>query len=129
MQAYSLDLRQRVLAACQSAERTLPQVAVQFSVSVSFISKLLRRQRTSGSAAALPPRGGPAPVLGPGELGQLTACLQQQPDATLAELGAALQAAGGPNVSRATLARAVVKLGWRRKKRRSTPPSATAPAS
>lgn len=60
---------------------------------------------------------------------QLTACLQQQPDATLAELRVALQAAGGPNVSRATLARAVVKLGWRRKKRPSTLPSATAPAS
>jgi transposase len=129
MKAYSLDLRQRVLAACQSAERTLPQVAAQFSVSVSFISKLVRRQRTSGSAEALPPRGGPAPVLGQIALDQLTSCLQQQPDATLAELGTALLAAGGPVVSRATLARAVIKLGWRRKKRLSTPPSATGLAS
>lgn len=81
------------------------------------ISKLLRRQRTIGSAAALPPRGGSAPVLGSVALGQLTACLQQRPDATLAELGVALRAAGGPSVSRATLALAVVKLGWRRKDR------------
>ncbi len=129
MKAYSLDLRQRVLAACQSAERTLPQVATQFSVSVSFISKLLHRQRTGASVAALPHRGGPAPILGAGALGQLTECLQQQPDATLAELGQALVAAGGPAVSRATLSRAVTGLGWRRKKRVSTPPSATANGS
>lgn len=126
MKAYSLDLRERVLTACQSPERSLPQVAAQFSVSLSFISKLLRRQRTSGSAAALPPRGGPAPLLGQVALDHLTACLQQQPDATLAELAHALQAAGGPSVSRATLARAVTKLDWRRKKRQSTPPNATA---
>lgn len=129
MKAYSLDLRERVLAACQQQPRTLAQVAAQFSVSVSFISKLLRRQRTSGSPQALPHRGGPAPVLGEAARRQLTACLRQQPDATLAELGQALVAVGGPAVRRATLGRAVAGLDWRRKKRVSMLPSATASGS
>ena len=63
MKAYSLDLRERVAAACAQPRRTIGAVATQFSVSVSFVEKLLHRQRTSGSLAALPHRSGPAPLL------------------------------------------------------------------
>jgi len=126
VKAYSLDLRERVLAACQQPTCTLPQAAAQFSVSVSFSGKLLHRQRTSGSAAALPRGGGPGPVLGEAALRQLTTCLQPQPDATLAELAQALVVAGGPAVSRATRRRAVAGRDWRRKKRAPTLPSAAA---
>jgi len=48
MKAYSLDLRERVAAACQQPGRSTGAVAAQFSVSVSFVEKLLQRQRTSG---------------------------------------------------------------------------------
>ena len=58
MKAYSLDLRERVAAACQQPGRNLGAVAAQFSVSVSFVEKFLQRQRTSGSLAPLPLRGG-----------------------------------------------------------------------
>ena len=63
MKAYSLDLRERVAAACAQPGRTIGAVATQFSVSVSFVEKLLHRQRESGSLAALPHRSGPAPLL------------------------------------------------------------------
>ncbi len=125
MKAYSLDLRERVVAACGQPGRTVVAVAAQFSVSVSFVEKLLHRQRTSGSAAALPHRSGPAPLLDAPAQDGLRACLRQQPDATLDELRAWLAALGGPAVSRATLGRAVQALDWRRKKRASMPPSAT----
>ncbi len=123
MKAYSLDLRERVVAARQ-AGRTQSAVATQFSVSVSFVAKLLRRQRTSGSVAALPHRSGPAPCLDAAAV-QLVDCLRQTPDATLNELGIWLAAVGGPAISRATLGRGGQRLDWRRKKRASTPPSAT----
>ena len=125
MKAYSLDLRERVAAACAQSGRTVPAVAAQFSVSVSFVEKLLHRQRTTGSVAALPPRSGPAPDLDARARGEVRACLRQKPDATLAELRTWLAALGGPAVSQSTLWRAVQALGWRRKKRASTPPSAT----
>ena len=125
MKAYSLDLRERVAAACAQPGRTVLRVAAQFSVSVSFVEKLLHRQRTTGSVAALPPHPGPAPELDGRARDELRACLRQEPDATLAELGTWLAAIGGPAVSTTTLWRAVQALGWRRKKRACTPPSAT----
>ena len=124
MKAYSLDLRERVVAACQTG-LTQPAVAAQFSVSLSFVAKLLRRQRTSGSVLALAGGRGPAPRLDAAALVHLTTCLHQTPDATLDELCAELVAAGGPAVSRSALGRAVLGLDWRRKKRASTPPNAT----
>ena len=77
MKAYSLDLRERVAAAIQQPGRTIGAVAAQFSVSASFVAKLLRRQRTSGSLAALPHRSGPAPCLDAATRGELGACLRQ----------------------------------------------------
>ena len=125
MKSYSLDLRERVVAACSQPGSRLAAVAVQFSVSRSFVEKLLHRQRTSGSLAALLPHPGPAPLLDAPALDALRACLRQQPDATLDELRVWLAALGGPGVSRATMGRAVQALDWRRKKRVSTPPNAT----
>ena len=125
MKAYSLDLRERVAAACGQPGRRVVAVAAQFSVSVSFVEKLLHRQRTTGSVTALPPHPGPAPRLDTRARDELRACLRQEPDATLAELCTLLAAIGGPAVSPPTLWRAVQALGWRRKKRAFTPPSAT----
>lgn len=121
MKAYSDDLRERVAA----AGGPLAAVAARFGVSVSFVTKLRQRQRTSGSVAALPHRGGPPPQLT--EAGQqlLVACLRQQPDATLDELRVWLAVVGGPAVSKSTLGRAVQRLDWRRKKSTCTPPNAT----
>ena len=125
MKAYSLDLRERVAAACQQSGRTIGAVAAQFSVSVSFVEKLLQRQRTSGSLAPLPLRGGPAPCLDASSRADLVACLRQQPDATLDELRVGVAALGGPAVSPATMGRAVQAVNWQRKKRASTPRNAT----
>ena len=124
MKAYSDDLRQRV-AACAVPGRSLAQVAAQFAVSLSFVEKLRRRQRTSGSVAALPHRGGPAPRLTDAGRATLLTCVAAQPDATLDELRQHLVVAGGPTLGRTALWSALQALDWRRKKRVSTPPSAT----
>ena len=63
MTVYSHDLRERVVAACAEPRAKIYQVAARFSVSLSFIDKLLRRQRTSGSVAELLRRPGPVPCL------------------------------------------------------------------
>ena len=63
MKAYSNDLRKRVAAVCALPGAKIYQVAAQFSVSISFVDKLLRRQRTSGSVASLPARSERVPLL------------------------------------------------------------------
>ena len=125
MQAYSADLRQRVAAAYGSGQFTIGQVASRFAVSVSFVDKLLKRQRASGSVAALPHRGGPTPRLREADRDRLAACVAARPDATLAELRRQLVAAGSPAVGQTVLWQTLQELGWRRKKRVCTPPSAT----
>ena len=66
---YSLDLRERVVAAVESG-RTVRDVASSFGVSVSSVVKWSQRYRATGSAAALPMGGrrpfaltGPSPGL------------------------------------------------------------------
>ena len=124
MKPYSDDLRERIAAACVAGDSSLGQVAARFSVSLSFVNKLLKRQRTSGTVAALPRRGGPAPLLDAAARTQLAACVARQPDATLDEVRVHLAASGGPAVGRTTVWQALQALDLRRKKRVSTPPNA-----
>ena len=42
MKAYSMDLRERVVAACGEPGARINQVAARFRVSVAFVDKLLR---------------------------------------------------------------------------------------
>ncbi|RZK15401.1 MAG: hypothetical protein EOO56_22905 [Hymenobacter sp.] len=125
MQAYADDLRERMAATYATDQFTIGQVASRFAVSTSSVEKLLKRQRTSGSVAALPHRGGPAPRLQEVDRLRLAACVATQPDATLAELGQQLLAAGSPAVGQTVLWQTLQALDLRRKKRLCTPPSAT----
>ena len=54
MRPYSLDLRQRVVAALDAGEGSQPEIAARFRVSVSFITRLLKRRRRTGSVAPRP---------------------------------------------------------------------------
>jgi transposase len=58
MKAYSLDLRERVVASYEKGERTIAETAAQFSVGQTFLKKMLRQKRDSGLLARLPPRAG-----------------------------------------------------------------------
>ena len=115
MKAYSTDLREKALAA---VDRGVPrqQVARDFDLDPSTIKRWLRLRRTTGSVAPRPIPGRPArlkPLLDAG----LDAQLRATPDATIAEHCAAWEAATGQRVSPATMRRAIVRLGWTRKKR------------
>ena len=48
MKAYSLDLRERVVAAYENGVETIREVAEQFLVSESFIKKMLAKKRGNG---------------------------------------------------------------------------------
>ena len=125
MEALSLDLRERVAAACDEGSDTQPEIAERFAVSVAFITKLLRRRRITGSVAAKPRGGGRKPALGARDLGRVRRLVAGQPDATLAELCGRLGASGGPSVGAWTMCRALKALGLVRKKSPSTPASVT----
>ena len=86
MTPYSQDLRKRILDTVQRGDGSLRQIARRFWVSVSFVTRLLRRYRTTGSLEPKPRGGGRRPALGPQQLERLKDRIRQQPDATLQEL-------------------------------------------
>src|SRR5262245_27807271 len=86
MKPYSLDLRQRLVDAVARGEGPLRELADLFQVSLSFLVRLLRRHRDTGSVAPKPHAGGPQPLLDEHATQELLRLVRAQPDATLAEL-------------------------------------------
>jgi transposase len=119
MNPYSLDLRERVLAAVDAGQHTRGTIAQLFSVSTAWIRRLVQRRRETGSITPRPHRSGPLPKLRAPHLDRLRELVRQQPDATLAELRRRL----GEPVSAATLCRALRRLRLPLKKSPSGPPS------
>jgi transposase len=119
MWAYSLDLRRRVVEAYDQRLESRPELAERFGVSLSFITKLLRRRRETGTIAARRHTGGPAGSLDEQGLKTLRALVCQQPDATLEELRVRLRQQGCGCPSRSAVGRYVQTLHLPRKKSRS----------
>jgi len=90
--AYSLDLRERVVAAVVVGG-SCRAVAATFKISVSSVVKWSQRFRATGSAAAHKV-GGRRPYALQGERDWLLARLSEKPDITLRALAAELAARG-----------------------------------
>src|SRR4051794_39310659 len=112
MTPYSQDLRQRIIETVERGEGSLRQIARRFLVSLSFVTRLLHLHRSTGSLQPRPHGGGNPAKLGPQSLERLRELVRQQPDATLEELRQRL----GASCSTMTIARALRKLGFPRKK-------------
>ena len=118
MQAYSLDLRQRVVSAYENGVETILEVAERFEVSDSFIKKLLRRKRTTGEIAPIGHRGGQPKRLSPEHRQWLLKTVLAESDITLRELRERLLSEKTLAASVSTLCRELQALNLRRKKSR-----------
>ncbi len=116
MKAYSLDLRQRVLDAYLNGEGSQEHVAQRFSVSRSFVQKMLRLHRSGASIAPKPRGGNHAPKIAEADLPVVAALVEAQPDATLEELCAGFADQALKSVSITTMHRATKRLGYTVKK-------------
>jgi transposase len=127
MQAYSLDLRKRVLAACDAGQPT-KKVADQFEVSPAWVCRLKQRRREDGSIEPRPIPGA-KPKLDQAARNWLLEQVHRQPDATLEELRGRLKTELGISLSIGALWMALRKLKFSFKKSRSMPPSRSGPTS
>lgn len=125
MKAYSQDLREKIVRALEARDETQEEVAARFAVSTSFVVKLWRRWRATGSCAARPHAGGRRRGLRESEA-VIRRELKRQPDLTLAELCEKVEAAGGASVSAKTMCLELRRLDLPRKKSRSTTRRVTA---
>jgi transposase len=117
MKAYSLDLRTRVVEAVDRGGETQKEVARLFGVSGTFIKKLLRQRRETGSLAPKPHGGGQKAKLAEAAREQVRAyILQTQNDATVSEVHTYVATSLQRSVSRATVGRVLQVLNLPRKK-------------
>jgi transposase len=126
MKPYSNDLRRTIVAAYESGEHTLTEVAELFGVSLATVKNFLQRKRLTGSSDALPHGGGQQPSLSDRQLTFVRDTLSQNNDLTLKELCQRLRRKHKKVVSMPTMSRVVSALGLPRKKSRSTQANETA---
>ena len=113
MGPLSNDLRERVVAAVDHHEGSRREIARRFRVSVSFITRLLRLRRETGSIDPRSHGGGQPPALDHDGLERLRRLVQDRPDATLQELREQLGLGGSIMI----VWRALRKLDITRKKK------------
>jgi transposase len=121
MEAYSLDLRKRVLARCDAGHGT-KQVARKFDVSPAWVRRLKQRRRERNTIAPVARRMPDQHKLKEDDRRELRQLVDQNPDATLVELRKML----GGKASVVTVWRALRDLRLSLKKRASVPRSRTA---
>ena len=113
--SYSTDLRDRV-AGFVVAGHSRREAARHFGISVSSAVRVVRRKAVTGSTA--PARQGRPP--GGGRLGaclpSLIARVEAEPDITMPELAAVLEAERGVKAHPASLSKLLVKAGYTYKK-------------
>jgi transposase len=123
MKPYSQDLRDRVLGAIDSGACSQTAAAQKYSVSLSFVQKLLKRVRETGSSAAKPAAGGVRRRLAVAEK-VIRAEVKRNPDTTLKALCERVETELGLRADDSMMSRELARLGLTLKKRSSTPANA-----
>jgi transposase len=123
MNAYSLDLRKKIVEAKQRGTST-SEVARTFGVGVSTVKRYAATAR-EGRSLTPKKRPGSKPKMDEAAVRLLEADLRERPTATLPQRREFLSRVAGVRVSDSTLSRALKRLGWSRKKDRWERASAT----
>jgi transposase len=122
MKAYSMDLRERVLADCDAGLKS-GAVAAKYRVSSAWVRRLVQTRQATGR---IEPKTAPGPTpswIAQGYAEALREAVARKPDATLPELKRELNL----SVAISTLWAACRALGLTFKKKSAGPRSKTAP--
>ena len=120
MKAYSIDLRQKIAALYKEGNISQRQLAKQFNVALSFVEKLLKQQRETGSVAPKKRTIQTPTKLNPEQLVMLEQLVADNNDATLTELRDLLLQKTGVLIGRSTVDRMLRKLNITVKKKHFT---------
>lgn len=123
MKAYSPDLRAKIMAQVD-AGMSKSEAARVFGVSRATIKRYAALQRAQGTLDPKPHLGRP-PTIGPDQKEHLRVQVTEHPAAYLDEHCALWEAEHGVPVSRSIMSRAIIALGFTRKKGRLVPVSGT----
>jgi len=119
--AFSEDLRRRVVSAYEAGNATYEEIAQRFEVSHSFVRDLVHLKRETGGIEPRPRGGGMPRTLSSEDVKALRRWCEAHPDTTLREFKARMLKERGVEVSIPTLGRRLREMGFTLKKRVSTP--------
>lgn len=120
--AFSMDLRDRVIAACEAGESTRSEIAVRFRVGEGTLYSWLRRLRATGSVGPAEHAGGHVSDV---DVLLLRRLVEEQNDRTLSEYAALYEQHTGRRYHPSHLSRMLIRLGISRKGRRYAPRSSS----
>ena len=124
MDAYSQDLRQKIVQALQQRRMNKSEAARAFGVSLSSVKRYAKAV-SEGRSLSPGKAPGKKPLLDEKARRLLEAAVGERPFAKLSERREYLQKVAGVSVSESTLSRALRKMGFGRKKERWVPVSET----
>jgi transposase len=118
-------IRAAVVRAVEHRGMTYAETAEMLGIGEASVSRILRRHRETGSVAPKPKAGGHVSPIQGDIAEQLEALVRATPDLTTQEMLEALVERTGVATSLSAIKRALRRLGFSRKKRRSSRPSGT----
>ena len=116
MKAYSLDFRQKIMAVHHEGKTSQRQLAKRFNVALSFIERLIKQEKETGSIAPKRRGSGSKPKLTDEQNQVVLDLIAADNDATLVELCEQLAARIGVRVGRSTMGRITPQLNLTVKK-------------
>jgi transposase len=119
MATISMDLRKRILTACDRGDSTREQVASRFEVSLGMVKKLLQQRRRTGDIAPRYDRCGRKPIIVDTHRREMRLLLSKRPDLTLEEIRVQL----GLSCTIQAIHYVLADMGLTYKKRLSVPQS------
>jgi putative transposase len=120
MKAYSLDLRQKIVDTYLEGGISQRQLAERFRVALSFVEKLLKQYRETGSIAPKIRFQQTPRKLNEQQLNILKEIVETNNDATLAEIRLQLEQKTGVLIGRSTVDRMLHMMEIRVKKKHCT---------
>lgn len=122
---YSIDLRERAVAAYKGGGHTYESIARLFRVGVATVNRWLSRERRFGSVERAARGGGQPRAVDEDGDRFLLELVASEPDLTLAEISERYEKERGVVLGTTSVWRALARLGVTRKKKRSSRPSAS----
>ena len=116
MKSYPVEFRQKILDCYYNEPISQRQLAKRFCVTLSFVQKLLKQYRETGDLRPKTYRCGRHLKLTPEQMLVLGELIEENNDATLAQLSKLFLERTGIVLSVATVARIAERLGITRKK-------------
>ncbi|MGF1542517.1 MAG: transposase [Pleurocapsa sp.] len=104
MKPYSLDLRQQIVCAYKNQEGSMLKIACKFHVSRSFVQKLIKQERETGSIAPINSVIRCESKLLP-HIDIIKQLIHQNPNITLKELCEGIERTTGTTISQSAMCR------------------------